>query len=324
MIHQFCSSYSLQKKVIWLAPGGIAMANSGEGKNDILVKLGILLTILTILLMIFTLLFGDNIYQQIFGQPVFSRAIPSPVSSFTNNIPKITEGVRVVSPQTTILASVPVHTITPVSPTSKPTQLPSPTTINTPGTPEIILFEADWSNGFGGWGGSPDWKVVNNMLVNDGTGFPGFILSPYNPGENDISDYAVEAEIQVIGTIQSNFGIIARWIEDDESPSNGSGYWFGRGFLPLWGIDYHIFVTARTPGIYDPVAYIVLEPDEKWHTYRVEVSGNEMRYLIDGVERLHGSDNKFLEGGEIRLWSSNTSINVRNFKIIALLTTTME
>jgi len=71
------------------------------------------------------------------------------------------------------------------------------------------LYQADWSGGLGGWGGGPGWQIVNGMLVSDRSN-PGTVISP--PYVPPISDYAVEAEIQ-IGDLSNGdgwFGIALR------------------------------------------------------------------------------------------------------------------
>src|SRR5689334_10044113 len=61
-----------------------------------------------------------------------------------------------------------------------------------------VLYQADWSNGMDGWSGSGGWKTVGGMLVNDGTNDDPslWIPAPYEPGS--ITDYAIEAEIQLV------------------------------------------------------------------------------------------------------------------------------
>jgi len=53
------------------------------------------------------------------------------------------------------------------------------------------------------------------------------------------------------------------------------------------------------------------EPGGEWHTYRVEAKGNEIRLLVDGDVLAEVVDNKYLDGGQVRLWSNeNTQVEV--------------
>lgn len=70
--------------------------------------------------------------------------------------------------------TVTVAAATPTTPLS-PTLIPSPTTQVGPGT---VLCQADASTQWNGWNGTSDWKILNGMLVNDGTTFHGAIVAP--------------------------------------------------------------------------------------------------------------------------------------------------
>jgi hypothetical protein len=52
-----------------------------------------------------------------------------------------------------------------------------------------------------------------------------------------------------------------------------------------------------------------------WHGYRVEVRGNGLTLNIDGAEVSSASDNTFLDGGRVGLWSDNAQIAVRSVVI---------
>jgi hypothetical protein len=58
--------------------------------------------------------------------------------------------------------------------------------------------------------------------------------------------------------------------------------------------------------------------DTNWHTYRVEVRGNDIKLLIDGQTVLETTDNHHLTSNSVGLWSNGMVINVRSFKVFAL------
>lgn len=198
-----------------------------------------------------------------------------------------------------------------------------------------VLFEADWSGGLGAWSNGPhpdrlppsDWDAFDGMLVNDGTNDPGdsvpWLAAPFQAGED--ADYAVEAEIQLVRTADTRttgFGLVVR-------TSGRGGYWIR--YSPnlkcaLCRSGSKVFVAAG-PDLgsalyrdgYDN--YFVsdeFQPDDQWHTYRVEVDGNVIRFFFDDKLLLETIDNQYRAGGGVGLWASNSQITVRSFKVIRL------
>lgn len=66
------------------------------------------------------------------------------------------------------------------------------------------------------------------------------------------------------------------------------------------------------------LAQAPFSPGTDRRTYRVEMQGNTMRLLVDGVRVLETKDNTHLKGGHIGLWSQNVVLNVYNFKVTRL------
>jgi hypothetical protein len=138
------------------------------------------------------------------------------------------------------------------------------------------------------------------MLVSTGKQ-DGVLLAPYQPGDASIANYAVEAEIQWVNG--NNFGLAVR------TDSSGNG-------------GYHAALAYNQAAIWvgqnAPVQQSYT-PDSGWHTYRVTVQDNHVTFSIDGgvVDKL--TDNGYLSGGGVGVFSYNgTQINVRSFKVIAL------
>jgi serine/threonine protein kinase len=198
-------------------------------------------------------------------------------------------------------------TFTPVPPTPTPIPLTSTPALK-PGT---VLYQADWSSGLNGWAGSEDWKTVRGMLVDDGTNSSrGVITAPYQLGS--ITDYAVEAQIQVVrgiddGFCSESFGALVRTTEE-------GGYLAGAG--PVGCSNAFIASIAGRNGQTLQVKSFTAGTD--WHTYRVEVRGNAIRLLVDGVAILETVDNRYLAGGQVGLASRSVVLNVRGLKVIKL------
>jgi quercetin dioxygenase-like cupin family protein len=205
---------------------------------------------------------------------------------------------------TPVPTATPAPTSTPVPPTStpEPTSTPVPTPTPTPlpaaGT---VLYEADSSGGFEDWDLSGGWLYFDGILVNDGGG--GLIVAPYAP--TGLHNYAVEAEIELVeyGSYGNTFGVSA-W---GRSVSGGFGT---GGYGKIW-LDQEVIAAEGSSGS--------LGPD--WHTYRLEVDGNEARLLIDGAIALAVVDNRLLSisGEGVGVWGdSGMQINLASFRVIAL------
>ena len=199
---------------------------------------------------------------------------------------------------------------TPTS-TISPQQGTTVTTIPTSPPTAILPCNVD----VGTWtGGSPDWKTLNGVLLNDGTrgsdGAPGgpTIVAPCQLG--NATNYAVETKIQVTSRdfYYKCFGIAVR----GSSASNGwQGYQAGTecqgyGTLHLGGVWYD-------GGVAGP-----FDPGQNLHTYRVEVNGNVITFLVDGSPLLTLTDNRYLTGSQVGLFEYGLQLQVASFVVTAL------
>jgi hypothetical protein len=179
--------------------------------------------------------------------------------------------------------------------------------------PGTVLFQADWSSGLAGWRSVGGWKTTSVMLLHDGSEDGAVLRPPYNPADQAINDYAVEAEMQMINQWCNAlgqcgcgaFGVTARG-----QINGGINTWCissSRAGVSI-GEDR---VRNRTDGP-------VFDPSTAWHTYRLEVRGNRAVFLVDGriVDELQ--DNRFLSGGYAGLYCHRYQLNVRSFKITKL------
>lgn len=213
------------------------------------------------------------------------------------------------------------------SPTVKITPTPTPIAAGT----ELYSI-SDWSTGMNGWSGSPQWKTVNGMMVNDGsfsdrTISDGLVIPPFHPGS--IQNYAIEAKMQIVRCTPlqyCGFGVVARY---DSKAANTNVYHGGNGYLG--GVD-HIssykndsfagqanIHTDQQP-ICDECSLQTLDytPSTEWHVYRLEVKGNTLKLLIDGQTRIETNDNRFLSGATAALYDYSAQINISSVKIISL------
>lgn len=209
----------------------------------------------------------------------------------------------------TVAASAPTATPSPtVAPTPSPTPVP-PTPTPAPKAGDI-LYQSDQS--WSGWSGSKEWTVLNGTLTNDGTGYPGAptIIAPYEIG---VSDYAVEASIQVVHwntCCYSEYAMVVR-------ASNQNGSWGGYSI----GDDLQgpVAEIAADPGNFRSIISTApFNPGSGIHTYRVEVKGNRIKLFVDGGIKCDIVDNTYLSGNQIGFWSYGVQLSISSFKIIAL------
>ena len=187
---------------------------------------------------------------------------------------------------------------------------PAPTRGSTTAAPRgAVLHQADWSAGLDGWSGSKDWTAVRGELLCAGQDF-GLTAGAVAPVEIDSAkDFAVEAEIQLLRYRITNgsFGVMAR-VQDD-----GTGY--GAGHDEADGV---IVLRAEMGGGRPAMDSQPFTPGEGPHRYRLEVRGNELRAFVDGTPVLSGTDNTFLIGKRVGLWSSGAQLSVRSFEVTEL------
>ncbi len=150
------------------------------------------------------------------------------------------------------------------------------------------------------------WFEFDGILVNHGRGYAdtgiwktNWIVGSADPG--DRADYAVEAEIRLDRPPAcGSFGIVVR-----------AQYQAG---IHLCG--GHPASLRAKPG--DVLQEADVPVDTDWHRYRVEASGNTIRFLIDGIVVLEAVDDRYLGPGRVGLWSDRAQVTVRNFRLVEL------
>jgi hypothetical protein len=139
-----------------------------------------------------------------------------------------------------------------------------------------------------------------------------------------VGDYAVDAEIQLLRYTDegmtsglASFGVVVQIQED------GGGYTAGpcvsSGFFSCAPDQ----PTQRVAGLWADEGDTTLDvrpfrPRTDWHHYRVEVRGNTVTVFIDGAFALKATDNTYLGGRKVGLWSNRCQISVRSFEVAAL------
>ena len=181
-----------------------------------------------------------------------------------------------------------------------------PAAVDGPARIVSVLHRSDWSSGLDGWSGSDGWTALRGELLCDGRSFD-LTVGVVAPVEVDTNaDFAVEAEIRLLRYEITNgsFGVMARVQED------GTGYAAGHD-----AADEVVVLRTEEGGGRPTLDRQPFDPGEGWHTYRLEVRGNELRAFVDGSVVLGSTDNTFLTGKRVGLWSSGAQLSVRRFEV---------
>jgi len=203
------------------------------------------------------------------------------------------------------------------TPSASPTARVSPT----PSSPAIpagtVLYQADWSHGFGGWQVTGGWKATNGYLQSDGSDNIS-ITAPYRP---TVLNYAVEVHLQVVSVVQvGGFFILSA----DRMPGR-DGYNATVSSLLTPGLTSGSLAPKLAMAI-DPLSSMEdyqihdYQAGSDLRTYRIEVRGPQATLLLNGARNIQAvSDStSYLSNGPIRLKCGLVILRVSDFRIIAL------
>lgn len=208
------------------------------------------------------------------------------------------------------LTPAPVHQ----SPSVSVSVQAAPTVLAVPaGT---VLYQANWSHGLDGWQGPKVWSVVGGQLETNSLTNTSIVV-PYRPV---VANYAIETRVQfarVLVNIHNGFTIYA-----NAEPGKD-------------GYEAQIYQLALREPSLPPPGYVDIATDQldmnagfqqldfvpasTWHTYRIEVQGDQATLFVDGT-KLSRSVSKLnaLSNGPLGLQSMGFALLVSSFAITAL------
>lgn len=179
-----------------------------------------------------------------------------------------------------------------------------------------VLYRADWSHGLDGWQGPGAWTVVGGQLETNSLTNTSIVV-PYRPV---VANYAIETRVQfarVLVNIHNGFIIYA----DDQPGKDGyeaQMYQFALREPSLPPPGYADIATDKLD-MSAGFQQIDFVPATNWHTYRIEVQGNQATLFVDGtwVSRSTSTLNA-LSNGPLGLQSMGFALRVSSFTITAL------
>jgi len=215
--------------------------------------------------------------------------------SSATSTPTVQQPTPTLAPSTTAATS---PAVTP-SPSPSPTVAPTATTL--PG----LIYSADWSNGDAGWTGPQDWQVTGGKLHNDGSSATAqsFIFAPQVSG---MADYAIEVQVEVASYNPGptvNFGFVVR------ATKQSGGYQAGiypdqQGNLTIAAI------CCQSGKSFNPAMTV--------QTYRIEVQGNQITFLINKKVVSTLTSSLFPDGQQAGLFDEGVTLDVLSFEILQL------
>jgi hypothetical protein len=192
---------------------------------------------------------------------------------------------------------------------------PSSTTSNPTAPPKgTILYNADWSKGNDQWNITNEWNTTDGILVNNGNaGSNSIILAPI---KITTANYAIDARIEIPNnTSIYDFGII---VGSDGNRNGYACYMFGSHNGPNGSVNITDDLSVLYPDLITPLQSHLYQVDANWHTYRVEVRGVQITFLIDNQQLLQISSSNSSSVREVGLIDARSVINVSSFKVASL------
>lgn len=199
-----------------------------------------------------------------------------------------------------------------------------------------LLYQANWTQGSDQWAGSSEWSAPHNgQFGSNGTSTNNFIS--WSATQLPSLNYRVEATIRYVRSTYTSdsshsyeFGIVVR------GDGGGNGYEVGvehtnnasvngqtSTLISIINSDNTGFFNS-TDGFSSSNSILKqntasrLQPDT-WHTYKVEVSGNDIKYYLDGLLQFETSDNTYITSGtRVGLRAVYADVDVKDFKVTAL------
>src|SRR6266567_653029 len=214
---------------------------------------------------------------------------------------------------------------TETSSTTVPPQTPIPSARQSSPPPTslpvgTVLYRADWSHGLAGSPGTHGWKVVQGQLESDASGSATFTI-PYQP---TVTDYAIEFRLQIVRSVPpygGGYEIVAPKLSGKDGYRAGVLDLKAPGPRPFGDHPQsEVFLDPYTDAAQGSGMPQDYEPGSGWHTYRVEVRGNEASLLDNGTQIGSASSQQtdVLSNGPIEFSCALVILRVSDLRILTL------
>ena len=201
-------------------------------------------------------------------------------------------------------SSTPPQTHQTALPTTKP--LPS----------GMVLYQANWSKGLDNWKGDRGWTTVNGQLQSNSVANIS-IVAPYEP---PVANYAIETRVRIVRILKNVANAFTIYASDQPGKDGFQGsvntLAYREPSLPPLGFAQVAPDQLNGSAGFQEIDFV---PGNNWHTYRIEVQGNEVSLLIDGTRVSTSSSlEQAISNGPIGLTSLGFELKISSFRIVTL------
>jgi len=244
----------------------------------------------------------------------FVRNTPTPAAAAPAEVPTAT-AVAAVADETVAADAEPTIVATPEPPAI------STEAATTPTEDDGVIFEAPGRNELENLAAG-SWTASADALVNPGgsaVAEPWLVLTAVPS-----VDFAVEAEMRVNGVLSSvcdqSFGLTAGVPDADQVYGGGLIFPCAAETARARLTDVSVWEDGYNA---DPaLAEEPFDPGDDWHTYRLELHGDDLRLLIDGADVVSGTletpiDTSSREA-QAGLWAQGVELDVRKVVVESL------
>jgi hypothetical protein len=244
----------------------------------------------------------------------FVRNTPTPAAAAPAEVPTAT-AVAAVADETVAADAEPTIVATPEPPAI------STEAATTPTEDDGVIFEAPGRNELENLAAG-SWTASADALVNPGSSAvaePWLVLTAVPS-----ADFVVEAEMRVNGVLSSvcdqSFGLTAGVPDADQVYGGGLIFPCAAETARARLTDVSVWEDGYNA---DPaLAEEPFDPGDDWHTYRLELHGDDLRLLIDGADVVSGTLETPIDtsSGEAQagLWAQGVELDVRKVVVESL------
>lgn len=232
--------------------------------------------------------------------------------------PALTPVPTATPPNSVSVNPAPSPTLPPVVPT--PTQVPARPGCPPSCIPGMILYRANWALGFDGWTtggrGAGAWQVKHGVLISPAVTYrqpASPIRPPFQPGAHGVANYAVQFQARPVSQ-GLGFHVSIRRHGRRYDDFSVASCCTNNTSISI------IYREESTPGGYDTIIGDAELPplSVRWHTFRMEVQGQKLRFIVDSRVLIRGLDRHVLKGGVVDLVGVDVPTMFRGFTLVAL------
>ncbi len=204
-------------------------------------------------------------------------------------------------------------------PQGQQTKVSATPTVPTSPTPSVpkgtVLYRANWSHGMDGWQGPKAWTTVGGQLVTKSVATTSIVV----PYKLSVANYAIEARVQfaqMLVNIHNGFIIYA----NEQPGKDGYQAQMYQFALRGAGMDAPGYIDIATDKlIISTFQQHDFQPGSSWHTYRIEVMGDQATLYVDGTESSTSTTQEdAISNGPLGLTGWGIDLRISSFVITAL------